>query len=277
MLVVLLEGLSKGLKAGIEVTICNFEDSHHTWEGVYRGVGIALSKIFTPENKLTTISSFDYALVSRGTAETGVSVGIDFTQKRLNKFSIKVNKSINVKNINKLLEVFAKMGGFTMQVNFNATVLSSSHVVMEDIGLVTGRALLEILKLRMEKFGVNGAGSSLQTINDLEKQAIRVGVSVEGRKFWRFVPFYMSYQELKEKFLIGQNIYGNLRSEDLDDFIDGLSGGLSASIMVHMKECTNAEKNWIEIFKGLGIALREVFTFNLYRKGVPPGVKATLS
>jgi hypothetical protein len=30
------------------------------------------------------------------------------------------------------------------------------------------------------------------------------------------------------------------------------------------------------IFKNLGIALREVFEINPYRKGVPPGVKANL-
>ena len=279
-LVTLLEGLSEGLGARIEIVICNFEDPHHTWEGIYRGIGIALSKIFTPVNTLDeskNISSFDYALTSRGTAETGVSIGVDFTRTRQNTFSIKVNDSINVNGIERLLEYLAKNGGFTMQVAFNAKILSSSHVVMEDIGLVLGKTLLEILKVRMEQYGVNGAGSSLQTIADFTEKNVRVGISVEGRKFWCFIPFSTNYSELKERFLIGQNVYSNLRSEDLDDFIDGLSGGLSGSIMINLIDYKNVESTWVEIFGELGVALKEVFKLNPYRKDVPPGVKATLN
>ncbi len=278
-LVTLLEGLSEGLEARIEVMMCNFEDPHHTWEGIYRGVGIALSKIFTPinVNNEPKESSYYYALTSRGTAETGVSIGVDFSKNRPNTFSIKVNNSINVNGVEKLLKYFAEKCGFTMQVDFNSKMLSSSHVVMEDIGLVLGKTLLEILKVRMEQYGVNGAGSSLQTTRDFTEKNVRVGVSIEGRKFWRFVPFSTNYQELKEKFLIGQNVYTNLRSEDLDDFIDGLSGGLSGSIMINLIDYKDVESAWVEIFGELGVALKEVFEPNFYRKGVPPGVKATLN
>ena len=66
-------------------------------------------------------------------------------------------------------------------------------------------------------------------------------------------------------------------SEDLDDFLDGLSWGLGCSIVIHIKDLPSAEDAWRMIFKGLGKALREVFEINPYRKGVAPGVKANLS
>ena len=292
-LVELLEGLSQGLSAKIVIKICSVEDPHHTWEGVFRSLGIALNKIFTPKHPIALpfdfkisenvslgeisvlANSLHYSHVYRGTAESHVSVAVDFSKQRPNSFVFNVAPSIDVSGFHSLLEMLADAAGMTIQVEFKATVLSSSHVVLEDTALVLGRALKEILTLRMEQWGVNGAGSSLTTIQDLTTQAIRVGISVEGRKFWKFVPFNMSMDQLKQDFLIGHDIGNHLRSEDLDDFLDGLSGGLSCSIIIHIDRLV--EQGWQLLFVNLGISLKEVFALNPYRKGVPPGVKATLS
>ncbi len=297
-LVKLMQGLVKGLEARMRVKICNVEDPHHAWEGVFRAIGIALNKIFTPQHpaalpvestsaiienlsseaELKILSkSLHASKVWRGTAESHVMVAVDFSKQLPNHFSFQVSPTIEVSELPYLLEHLATAAGFTMQVEFQATVLSSSHVVLEDTALVLGRALLEILTLRMNDWGVNGAGSSLHTLADMEGQPIRVGISVEGRKFWRFVPFQESYPAFKQRFLIGQNVYQHLRSEDLDDFLDGLSGGLVCSIMVHLQEKMTPQEGWPFIFSQLGESLREVFARNPYRKGVPPGVKATLA
>jgi hypothetical protein len=47
-------------------------------------------------------------------------------------------------------------------------------------------------------------------------------------------------------------------------------------MVIHIKDLPPAEDAWPMIFKNLGIALGEVFEINPYRKGVPPGVKASL-
>ncbi len=290
----LIEGLSEGIGATIEICVFNLEDQHHTWEGIFRGIGIALSKMYTPKSpvynghkqiekniSIGEISilerSLDTAIVSRGTAETGVTIGVDFTKKRPNSFQYNVDPSINISEINILFELLAKETNCTLQINFNAKILSSSHVVLEDIGMVLGKSLLEILKLRMETYGMNCAGSSLQTIEDDKNQNIRTGISVEGRKFWRYIPFDGDYKNLQKKLLIGKNVFENLRTEDLDDFIDGLCGGMTCSIAVHIKELSDPTDDWKNIFITLGKAIKETFTINPYRKGVPAGVKATLS
>jgi imidazoleglycerol phosphate dehydratase HisB len=202
---------------------------------------------------------------------------VDFSQQLPNRFTFNVAPTIEVNEFPQLLELLAQEAGFTLQVEFNAKILSSSHVVLEDTALVLGRALLEILMLRMKQGGVNGAGSSIHTLQDLKEQAIRVGISVEGRKFWKLVPFKDSLDKIKKEFIIGHTIYQKLRSEDMDDFLDGLAGGLACSIILHIEEIIHPTIGWPLIFKNLGKALKQVFSSNPYRKGVPPGVKATLS
>jgi HAD superfamily hydrolase (TIGR01509 family) len=295
-LVELAQGLAQGIGAQISIKVCSVEDPHHTWEGIFRSIGIALNKIFTPKHpaalpfdniieenvsqgdEISVLAkSLHYSKVLRGTAESHVVVSVDFSKQRPNSFIFNVAANINVSELHQLLEMLAEEAGFTLQIEFNATVLSSSHVVLEDIALVLGKALLEILTLRMLQWGVNGAGSSISTMQDIEMQAIRVGISVEGRKFWKFVPFEVSLDKVRQDFILGHNIYEHLRSEDLDDFLDGLSGGLACSIIIHIKELIEPNKGWQLLFQNLGKALKEVFALNPYRKGVPPGVKAVLS
>jgi imidazoleglycerol phosphate dehydratase HisB len=215
--------------------------------------------------------------VFRGTAESHVMVAVDFSKQIKNSFIFNVAPNIDVSNLSRLLVILAEQAGFNIQVEYDSTVLNSSHVVLEDTALVLGRALLEILMLRMSQWGVNGAGSSIQSVDDICSQPIHVGISIEGRKFWLFVPFKDSSEKLKKTFLVGQNIYSNLRSEDLDDFLDGIAGGLACSIIVHVHEIIEADEGWRLIFAGIGKSLKEAFEVNPYRKGVPPGVKATLA
>ncbi|MCP4344621.1 MAG: HAD-IA family hydrolase [Desulfobacterales bacterium] len=291
----LIKGMADGLGAKINITVCSLEDPHHTWEGIFRSIGIVLNKMFIPEpaqsefehceieknvsqGDISVIArSLNYAEVSRKTAESSVSVIVDFSKQEPARCCFNVSSTINVSGLEKLIKLFAEQGGFTVQVDYNATVLSSSHVVLEDTALVLGRALKEILVLRMEHCGANGAGSSIDSADDLKNQPIRVGISVEGRKFWKFVPFEDSFDDLRKKFIIGQKVCDDLFSEDLDDFTDGLSGGLNCSTVVHIKEMVSPDQGWQMIFKNLGKALKEVFAVNPYRKGVPPGVKATLA
>ncbi len=47
-LVDLLKGLAEGLDALIDMRICTFEDPHHSWEGVYRALGICLNRLRLP-------------------------------------------------------------------------------------------------------------------------------------------------------------------------------------------------------------------------------------
>jgi len=188
-----------------------------------------------------------------------------------------VSESIHVEGFRDLLDTLARAGGLRIELDFEATRLSSSHVAMEDTGLVLGRALKEILVVRMDRVGIQGAGSSIVAPEDLERAPIRVGLSVEGRKFCRFVPFDCDFPTLRREFLVGHTVAGGLFSEDLDDFIDGLAGGMAASILVHVQQRLPPHEGWPLVFEALGQAVAGALAPNPARKGVPPGVKATLA
>ena len=289
----LLRGLTQGLRARMHILVCGVEDPHHAWEGVFRAIGITLGKIFAPKalppaaetqlNKapahgITVEELTDQtAAVVRSTAESRVRVAVNCVRHWPGSYSFMVGPSIQVTAFGGLLEAMAKEAGFTLSIDFTAERLSSSHVVMEDVGLVLGRALKELLVQRMSCCGVSGAGSSIQAEADCHSQPLSVGVSVEGRKFLKFVPFAEDYSAFRKRFLLGQNVYGGLFSEDLDDFLDGLAGGLNCSIMVHVRELVEPAEGWLLLFQQLGRALHEVFAENPVRKEVPPGVKATLA
>lgn len=295
-LVELLEGLADGLQAEILARVCSFVDPHHTWEGVFRGVGIALNKMFAPDfapveeagqetvsnrNPVGDIEVLDAgnesAAVRRTTAESDLMVRVDFGRKTESGFAFDVASSVNVEDFGTLLNKLADEAGFSLQVEYRATVLNSSHVVLEDTGLVLGRTLKEIMIRRMQSSGINGAGSSLRSAKEFDEAPIRVGLSVEGRKFVKIVPFSVDEGALEKSLLIGHNVLEGLFSEDMDDFLDGLAGGLGASIMIHIKDVLAPSDSWVAVFKNLGKAIKEAFEPNPCRKGLPPGVKATLS
>ncbi len=292
----LLRGLSKGLDGFMRIRVCNLEDPHHTWEGIFRAVGIAMSKIFPekhdyhysetahpPEKSvmpgdISILSrSVDGAKVIRKTAESHVMVGVDFSQRTPFKCRFDVSGSVRVEKFCDLLRLFSQAAGFSMDLDFNATALSSSHVAVEDTALVLGRALKEIFVLRMMTYGVNGAGCSIDTVEDFLTQTVRTGISIEGRKFWKIIPFDGDFVSMQKRFIIGQNVLGELFSEDLDDFLDGLAGGLGCSIVVHVKDIIDPDSGWKMIFENLGKAVNKAFAVNPRRKGVTPGVKATLA
>jgi HAD superfamily hydrolase (TIGR01509 family) len=292
----LLQGMTKGLDGLFKIRVCNLDDPHHSWEGIFRAVGIALNKIFAEKPEYPhpisspiheeNVSNGDISILERSvdlcriirkTAESQVTLVVDFSKKNPFKCRFNVSNSIRVEKFCELIGLFSESAGCSIDVDFNATVLSSSHVVMEDTALVLGRALKEILILRMKTYGVNGAGSSIESPEDFFAQPIRVGVSVEGRKIWKMIPFDGDFKLLQKTFIIGQNVSGDLFSEDLDDFIDGLSGGLGCSIVIHFKERPDPDTGWKMIFQNLGKAMKMAFEINPYRKGVPPGVKATLA
>jgi len=298
-LVELLSGIAEGLNAGISILVCSLCDPHHTWEGIFRGVGMALHDIYIPLQSALDFSlkvsegsnreginiihcSCQAAEIGRLTAETELQVNINFNGPAGAFFLYKGAAIDHFKNsealagLQSLLNMVASGCGFNLNAVFTARGLSSSHVLLEDTGMVVGRVLREILVNRMTDRGINGAGSSIRKPSDIVDQVISVGVSVEGRKSCYFVPLAASREQLYTKFIIGHTVFGGLYSEDLDDFFDGFSWGLGCSIMIHCKEILRPEDGWRQLFTNFGTALNQVFQINTSRRGVPPGVKANL-
>ncbi|MGH3866735.1 MAG: HAD-IA family hydrolase [Pseudonocardiaceae bacterium] len=304
-LVEVLQGLGAGGDLDIKILVASFEDPHHTWEGVFRGVGIALDTMFNeqpvapapPRDEGTESSTKPLpetgqravergwtvqrvsewgASLERRTAESVVGVSLRLGAPSV-RCAINVASSINVAGMIDLLDEFAEGAALQLDVTYEATRLSSSHVVTEDIGMTLGRALRYVAIERMDKFGIHGAGSSIKNPNGGPDQPIRVGVSMEGRKFWKYVPMSQDYGEFRKTFLVGHTLANGLHSEDLDDFVDGLAGGLESSIIIHIDNNTDPVTGWPMLFRGLGEAMAGLLAVNPHRLSLAPGVKATLA
>ncbi len=313
-LVELADGLARGAQVALDVKVASLEDPHHTWEGIYRAIGITLEKLTRPAGTetrdapdpvsgvgLDTVAtgkdgsaaqstpqrqvekgwtvgavSSSGAAVRRETAESVVNVAVSLGTGQL-RLRLVTGGSIDVRGANDLLAEFAEGSGLDLDIDFFATEISSSHVVMEDIGLALGHAIRRISVERMMDFGIYGAGSSVESDADLASKPVRVGLSVEGRKFWRFVPLNGDYADLRKSFLVGHTLKNGLFTEDLDDFVDGFSGGLGASLMFHVDQVAPLDVAWRVAFRGLGESMAEALSRNPRRKALAPGVKATLA
>jgi imidazoleglycerol phosphate dehydratase HisB len=217
------------------------------------------------------------ARLRRQTAESVVTAAVSLGGGGGATCRIEVSDSIDVEGMGELLAEFAKGAGLQLEVSFTATRLSSSHVVTEDIGLALGRALRAIAIERMMSTGIQGAGSNVDAPEDLSALPVRVGVSIEGRKFCKFVPFQEPYDSFRRSFLVGHTLPNGLYSEDLDDFVDAFAGGLNAGVIVHVGRPVEPATGWPLVFRGLGEAMAEVLSENPARRELVPGVKGTLA
>jgi HAD superfamily hydrolase (TIGR01509 family) len=284
-LVAMLAGLAQGSGTSIRVVVTSLEDPHHTWEAIWRGVGVALRAMSNtladpdveiepgaPAGGVEVLAATAHeARVRRTTAESICEVALSLTDRAF-EFRIETSASVHSEGLAQLVQVFAARAGLGMSVHFTATRLSSSHVAAEDVGMTIGAALKQLAAERMAATGIEGAGSSLNGT----PAPIRVGVSFEGRKFVRFQPVGMSQDELRRT-LIGQTLTSGLFSEDLDDFVDGFAGGMGCSVIVHWERITDPDEAWRLVFGGLGAAIGQLLAANRSRRGVIAGVKGTLA
>ncbi len=284
-LVQMLNGLAHGAGTSFDITVTSLEDPHHTWEAIWRGVGVALRglsstlekpdveiELGAPAGGVATLDlNPDGAHVRRTTAESVCEVALSLADDAF-ECRIETSDSVNSQGLAQLTEVFAKHAGLGARIDFAATRLSSSHVAAEDIGNTIGAALRQLASERMAATGIEGAGSSLNGT----PAPIRVGVSFEGRKFVRFQPVGWSQDELRRA-IIGQTLSNGLFSEDLDDFVDGFAGGMGCSVIVHWERVTDPDEAWRLVFAGLGTAVKQLLAANRSRRGVIAGVKGTLA
>jgi HAD superfamily hydrolase (TIGR01509 family) len=284
-LVEMLDGLAEGTGTSFTIEVASLEDPHHTWEAIWRGVGVALrglsSTLAEPDVQIepgpaaggieVLDADFESASVRRVTAESVCKVAVSLVDSSI-ETRIETSPSVQSQGLAQLVEVFARRAGLGIRTDFAATRLSSSHVAAEDVGMTIGAALAALASERMATTGIEGAGSSLNGA----PAPIRVGVSFEGRKFVRFQPVGWSQDELRRT-IIGQTLANGLFSEDLDDFVDGFAGGMGCSVIVHWERITDPDEAWRLIFGGLGAAIAQLLTTNRSRRGVIAGVKGTLA
>src|SRR5512135_3442725 len=141
-LVDLLGGIADAVPVQLDVTVCSVEDPHHSWEGVFRSVGIAFHRMMVERSdrpsgedgpepdepvesdwKVLRLSTMS-AEVLRSTAESEVRVFLDCSGFQPTRCRFDVADSIHVEGLGDLLEGLSRAAGVRLDVDFKATRLS---------------------------------------------------------------------------------------------------------------------------------------------------------
>ncbi|MFT4304104.1 MAG: imidazoleglycerol-phosphate dehydratase HisB [Candidatus Woesearchaeota archaeon] len=189
------------------------------------------------------------AKVFRKTKETEIEVTINLDGNG------ESNISSPIFFFNHMLETFARFASIDLIIKANGDLRVDQHHLVEDVGIVLGNAISNSLK---NKIGIERAGFFVYPMDDaLSIVAIDLG----GRP-------YLQYDcSFKRRYC------GNFDTDNLEDFLYGLSIGLKANIVTRIPFGRSDHHKIESLFKGLGKALKQACKKNnskiiLSNKGV---------
>ncbi len=244
------------------------------------------------------------ALVERRTSENEARVEVEFGKRK--KCEIKTP----VEFLSHMLQTIAWNCGFNLKLRYKAKNYKLTHVVFEDVGIVLGRALREVMIRRIDGRGANARGANVTyprlkawaccnleeaeasaplpaakaagfgreyvrglvaDLGVIDEAGALVGVSFEGRPELNIVSLN---REMRVREMLAGNVE-DARACDLDDFLKGFALGMGATLNVYLLSGEDPHHIWESVFRGLGCALAQAFERNEFRKGACAGVKET--
>lgn len=194
----------------------------------------------------------------RKTRESEIRLNIDRKPRR----EFKIDTGIQF--LNHMIETIAWRACMNIDVKFKAKNYALKHVIAEDTGLVLGMALNKLFRKEISK-GIEGAGYAISVLD--EAMAI-AAISIEGRS--------NSFIDLKGRKAYTK-IVEDINGSDLQAFIEGLAQGMKATIQIKVIKGYDAHHIWESVFRALGIAIKECFQKNKWRKETIAGVKGILN
>jgi len=193
-------------------------------------------------------------VAERVTRESKIKCRIDSGKRRKTKIDT------GLQFLNHMIETIGWRMNMNIDLEFKAVNFKLTHVIAEDSGIVLGSALRALFEKRMKK-GVNGASRSI-----IDEGSATAAISIEGRpKLF-----------LEGNAATDMTAVEDMKTADIDDFLDGLALGLGATIRITIESGKDPHHTWEAAFRALGEALRETFEPNPWRGGMTAGVKGSL-
>jgi len=172
------------------------------------------------------------ALVNRKTTETQIKLRIDIDGR--GRYRVRTG----IRFLDHMLELFARHGGFNLEVEAVGDLDVDQHHTVEDLGLVLGQAILKALGQRR---GINRAGYFVMPMDEtLAVAAIDLG----GR------PHAIVDLKLKTRRV------GDLQTELVDDFFEGFAIGARANVHLKVLYGRSSHHKIEAVFKAFARALR---------------------
>ncbi len=166
--------------------------------------------------------------------------------------------STGIRFLDHMLELFAKHGGFDLELAATGDLDVDQHHTVEDAGIVLGQLFCQALG---DRRGINRAGYFVMPMD--ETLAV-VAVDFSGRP-------YLVYKDLVKT----RNV-GDLQSELVEDFFQGFVTHAGANLHVKVMYGRSSHHQIEAVFKCLARALKFACSKDKRLKGELPSTKGLL-
>jgi imidazoleglycerol-phosphate dehydratase len=192
------------------------------------------------------------AEIERNTRETQIRASLTIEGKGRYKITT------GVRFLDHMLELFAKHGGFDLDITATGDLDVDQHHTVEDVGIVLGELFHSALG---DRKGINRAG---YYVLPMDETLAVVAVDLGGRP-------YLVYDDKVKTRLVG-----DLQSELLEDFFHGFSTKLLANLHAKVLYGRSNHHKVEAIFKCLARAMRFACSTDARLKDQLPSTKGLL-
>ena len=191
-------------------------------------------------------------VIDRRTTETQIQLAIGLEGR--GRYEVRTG----IRFLDHMLELFARHGGFNLQVQAKGDLDVDQHHTVEDVGIVLGEAVLKALG---DRKGINRAGYFVMPMD--ETLAV-VAVDLSGRPH--------AVVDLKVKV----RMVGDLQSELVHDFFDGFAAGARANVHAKVLYGRSSHHKIEASFKAFARALRVAVSKDTQLRAALPSTKGLL-
>ncbi len=190
--------------------------------------------------------------ITRKTAETDIALSLNLSG---------AGKSVPATGIgflDHMLTLFARHGGFDLDISCKGDLAVDGHHTVEDIGICLGTAFREALG---DKRGITRYGSFLLP---MDEALVLVALDISGRA-------HLSYG-----LSIPAQKVGAFDTELVEEFLLGFCRSMGLTLHVKQLAGTNSHHIIEAVFKGLGRALKQAVAINADHADEIPSTKGIL-
>jgi imidazoleglycerol-phosphate dehydratase len=166
--------------------------------------------------------------------------------------------STGIRFLDHMLELFARHGGFDLELEARGDLDVDQHHTVEDTGIVLGQAVKEALG---DKKGINRAGYFVMPMDETLALA---AVDLSGRAF------------LVLNANIKPRLVGDLQAELLEDFFQGFVSSAGANVHLKLAYGRSSHHGVEALFKAFARALRYACSRDARLKEQLPSTKGLL-
>ena len=192
------------------------------------------------------------ATLHRKTTETDIRIRLNLDGR--GRYSI----ATGIRFLDHMLELFARHGGFDLELKARGDLDVDQHHTVEDVGIALGEAFRQALGT---KKGINRAGYFVMPMDETLALA---SVDLSGR------PFLVLNAPIRARHV------GDLQSELLEDFFHGFATSVRANVHLKIAYGRSSHHGVEALFKALARALRYACSRDARLKNQLPSTKGLL-